>query len=463
MSTRPAPVILDEIVGQRGKHASLGRKLRLNRERNWLVAVILDAYAKADAGRALTDLDTIVVDTFDKAGMGDELRAQGRLFAAMPTATRTELFPAHFARLGLDTAYTVADLAADLPDRQAAVLAEPNATDVDVVGIHEGRVSAAGARRPRRSVTQAFGSELLRAVAPDSEHPKAKDAATDPYAIRAIDFHCTDETGVDWLGSDEPYWIFGSVGAGVAVTTRSHVFGDIDSGDDATFTGDEGWIWSQTGGGAPLPDNEIGSLVELWEHDSGDPAKVQAAVGAAFAVAGAVLKISGVAAWIGAVVSGVGAAVTWLLGFLDDDHIADQTFVFTRQTIIDQIGKIGQSFDLTRRFSDGDGDYTLRIRVTHLGPPPPPGQVTVPNVLGLTSASASARITSVGLVPRVTVAPLDAAAPPQGEASDGGDVTGLPPIGPPVRIVVVAQSPAAGTVVTQGSTVRLQVERLDNR
>jgi hypothetical protein len=52
------------------------------------------------------------------------------------------------------------------------------------------------------------------------------------------------------------------------------------------------------------------------------------------------------------------------LKFFDDDHIADQTFVFTRQMVEDQLKKVGQSFTITRRLTDGDGDYTLTIRVS---------------------------------------------------------------------------------------------------
>ena len=28
------------------------------------------------------------------------------------------------------------------------------------------------------------------------------------YVVRAIQFHCGDESGIDWTGSDEPVWIF---------------------------------------------------------------------------------------------------------------------------------------------------------------------------------------------------------------------------------------------------------------
>jgi hypothetical protein len=52
------------------------------------------------------------------------------------------------------------------------------------------------------------------------------------------------------------------------------------------------------------------------------------------------------------------------LSFLDDDHIADQTFVFTRQVLEKQLSTVGQVLKVTRPFTDGDGDYTLNIDVT---------------------------------------------------------------------------------------------------
>lgn len=208
---------------------------------------------------------------------------------------------------------------------------------------------------------------MVRAVAVD-EQRVADLPPTDPYLIKVTTFHCNDETGTDFLGSDEVYWIFGSVGSGVSVSTRSHIFEDIDSGDSATFDLGEGVIWGHTGVPEPLPDGEIGSLVQLWEHDSSDPDEVKAAVGAAFATAAGILTATGAAAWVGGVVAAVGAVVTWLIGFMDDDHIGDQTFVFTRQTILDQTSKAGQYFELTRPFTDGDGDYSMTLRVTHVAP-----------------------------------------------------------------------------------------------
>jgi hypothetical protein len=52
--------------------------------------------------------------------------------------------------------------------------------------------------------------------------------------VRAMSFKCVDESGIDWTGSDEPFWVFSSVdpqGTTLA-TNRSKVFGDVDSRED---------------------------------------------------------------------------------------------------------------------------------------------------------------------------------------------------------------------------------------
>jgi hypothetical protein len=432
MSTAPArqaSTILAELVNGKGKHAKLGLKLRTSRDHNWLLALVLNTYAKVADGAPLNDLDAIIVKAFESEGMEADLTEHGRLYASMSATDRRELFPGAFARLPKDADYTVADLARDLPALEKAVLAMPNALDIDVVGVHEGRVHRGNLPRPSRRVSREYAGELLRAVEPDD--PRRDLPPTDPFRIKATSFHCTDETGIDWTGSDEPYWIFGAVGNGVSVTSRSQTFGDIDSGDTKDFGPGEGWIWGLNNTPQPLPEGEIGALIQLWEHDSGDPKKTQDAVAAAFAVAAGVLAISGVAAWVSAVVAGVGAVVKWLLGFMDDDHIGDQTFVFTRQTLLDQAAKQGSSFDTTRRFTDGDGDYTCTITATHTAPPSP--TVTVPDVREMQVTQAATRVRSAGLVPKVI----------------GVNST---------KAFVTTQSPSAGTSAARGSTVNLRTK-----
>ncbi|MGB8381807.1 MAG: PASTA domain-containing protein [Dermatophilaceae bacterium] len=428
MNHRPMSRILDEVSHERGKQAKLGRKLRANRERNWLLALTLNTFAKAADDLPTNDLDSIILAAFEAEGLGGEVKEHGRMYAGMSPQLRQELFPGSFGMLPDHADYTLADLASDLPGLDEAVRSMPNATDIDVVGVHEGRVHLADTPRPRRSVIARHGSELIRAVAEDGR--RARDAGTDPFRIKATSFHCTDETGIDWLGSDEVYFITASTAAGVSVTSRSRIFEDIDSGDNGTFGVDEGWIWGHNGTPQSLPEGEIGVLIQAWEHDDGDPDKVKAEVAAAFAVAAAVLTASGVAAWVGAVVAGVGAVVQWLVGFLDDDHIGDTTIVFTRQTILDQAGKVGASFDVTQRLHDDDGDYTVTVTVAHLSPPPP--SVTVPDVFEASVSAAVATLVAAGLVARTS-----------------GPNTS--------KSWVQSQSPTAGSMVARGSTVNLRL------
>ncbi len=115
------------------------------------------------------------------------------MYAGMSPQLRQELFPGSFGTLPDHADYTLADLARDLPGLDEAVRSMPNATDIDVVGVHEGRVHLADTPRPRRSVIARHGSELIRAVAEDGR--RARDAGTDPFRIKATSFHCTDETG----------------------------------------------------------------------------------------------------------------------------------------------------------------------------------------------------------------------------------------------------------------------------
>jgi hypothetical protein len=298
-----------------------------------------------------------VVDAFRKAGLEADVREHGRLYKALPDQARRDFFPGKFGGFTTATSYTAADLKADLPVLEKAILSQPNAVDIDVKAIHEGRAHERDFPSPSKEVLSQYGSGLLRAVAPATTPPNPS------YTIKATSFRCVDETGPDWWGSDEPYWIFGSTAGGTASTARSRTFGDIDSGDSATFAPGEGCLWGTDCAPRDFPGGEIGAHIELWEHDYGDPTKIQAGVATAFAAVAGILTAAGITAWIGAVVAGVGAVIGWLLSFLDEDHIADWTYVFTRQVLEDRLTKVGQSFTVTPRFTDGDGDYILTVTV----------------------------------------------------------------------------------------------------
>ncbi len=359
MAARASEKILEGLVKGQGKEAKFRRKLTANKERNWLLGLMLHSFAKLNENAPLTDLEKGIVDAFRQHGFSDaELKQHGRLYRQMPTQLRDSMFPGKFAGMNAQTKYTFSDLKADAPTIVKSVLSMPNVTNVNVEAIHAGTAHPSEFPMVPKNMLQEHGAAMFVALAPNTTQPNHK------YTIKATQFHCNDETGTDFFGSDEPYWIFGSLGQGTAITTRSQTFGDVDTGDTRNFAANEGCIWGQNCAAQDFPEGEVGTLISLWEHDHGDPAKIQAGIAAAFTAAEGILATTGVAAWVAAVVAAVASVIQWLLKFFDDDHIADQTFVFTRQMVEDQLKKVGQSFTITRLLTDGDGSYTVKIGVS---------------------------------------------------------------------------------------------------
>jgi hypothetical protein len=98
--------------------------------------------------------------------------------------------------------------------------------------------------------------------------------AAPTYKVKMVSFRAADESGRDWLGSDEAYWVVSSVGAdGTAKTFRTRTFGDVDSGETRTFGVTEGCIFSTTCGAATAPDG-IGLSIQLLEEDDDDAAAI---------------------------------------------------------------------------------------------------------------------------------------------------------------------------------------------
>ena len=364
MAPRPPETILNGLVQRQGKGAVMRRKLAANRQRNWLLALTLHSFAKFANDGQLTDLERSIVTAFRNNGFTEaRIKQQGRITETMPDPVRKELFPDRFAQLvhGKD-AYSFADLKKDAPVIVRSFLAMPNVVNLDVEAIHAGQASLRDFR-PDQAMLREHASEVLIASEPAAAAPRAAGR----FTIKATKFRCNDRATDSVFGpSNEAYWIFGSTDGDATKATRSPVFGDVDSGESRNFAATDGILWGLNGAAQALPDGQVGALISLWEHDEGDPKEIQAGVAAAFAAAAGILVATGVAAWVGAVVAGVGAVVHWLLGFLDDDHIADQTFAISRAVIEKQVPNVGGSTTLTKRFADGDADYTLTITIARV-------------------------------------------------------------------------------------------------
>jgi hypothetical protein len=176
------------------------------------------------------------------------------------------------------------------------------------------------------------------------------------YVVRATKFVAVDETGPDWLGSDEPYWVFSARVAGGTNTSRSKVFGDVDSGDTGVFDAVNGRnvVWPRRGAttGAAGP---IGLSIQLWEADGGDPDSVAKKTELAFELAGHAPLVGD---WVRLVPGIVRNEIAKLAG---DDLIGSRTILFPSSLLRKRLAQPGASLALKYRLGTTAGDLPLQI------------------------------------------------------------------------------------------------------
>jgi hypothetical protein len=199
--------------------------------------------------------------------------------------------------------------------------------------------------------------------------PETTDAR---YVLRVIKFDCVDESGFDFLGSDEPFWIFTATdSSGKVHTTRSKVFGDVDSGDTLKFASDNNrnLVWPEKGAkqGAPAP---IGLSIQLWDSDQGDPAEVAKTTQLAFDLGG---QAPVVGEWVKRVPPIVRDKLVQLVA---DDLLGSKTLLYPARRLAGQLTSVGARLGEKHRFGGRSGDlpfevaggpdYDLHIEITRV-------------------------------------------------------------------------------------------------
>jgi hypothetical protein len=140
------------------------------------------------------------------------------------------------------------------------------------------------------------------------------------YRVQAEKFTAVDESGIDWTGSDEPYFVFYSIGEdGEQHRSESRRFGDIDTGDTVRFIGNEGCLYRVrvicSGDVAP---NGISFTIKVLEDDLGA-----------------------------------------------SDFIGEQTYAYAPTFLAAKLA-VAKSFEDVRTFSDGDAVYAVTVVVTRV-------------------------------------------------------------------------------------------------
>lgn len=174
------------------------------------------------------------------------------------------------------------------------------------------------------------------------------------YVARVIKFHCVDESGVDFLGSDEVVWIFtANEASGGVHTTNSRKFGNVDSGDTEKFAPNS-IVWPKKGdaNGAPGP---IALSIQLWETDQGDPESIAKKTKQAFDLGG---EAPVVGEWVRRVPSIVQEKISSLIA---DDLMGSKTILYSAGRLAQRLPRVGAKFSDVFRFGGKSGDLPFEV------------------------------------------------------------------------------------------------------
>jgi hypothetical protein len=176
------------------------------------------------------------------------------------------------------------------------------------------------------------------------------------YTFKIVKFDCVDESGFDFIGSDEIFWVFTANAGGKVSTTTSRLFGNVDSGNTRDFLtdNDRNIVWPRKGdkAGATGP---IGLSIQLWEADQGKPENIGQDTEIALTLASAAPAVD---SWVTAVGPVVRKS---LLNFVSDDLMGSKTLLYPMSRLATQLPVPGSSFAEKHRFGGNGGDLPFEV------------------------------------------------------------------------------------------------------
>jgi hypothetical protein len=199
---------------------------------------------------------------------------------------------------------------------------------------------------------------------PPPTDPKPPPPRPNQYELTFTKLYCVDESDPEWLGSDEPYAVFGVITEEMAETGtaaqafHSPVYKDVDDGDTRPDSGDENLrLFGFTGPRAI--NSSVLVTASCWENDFGDVSDTTDAVRTALtAVATKAATAGGVAGWIVAGVAVVGIGVSYLVDLIgaDDSIGGTRAFSMTEADADAATGSVNPAMLPTLHFDGGDDD-----------------------------------------------------------------------------------------------------------
>jgi hypothetical protein len=160
---------------------------------------------------------------------------------------------------------------------------------------------------------------------------------TPQFLVQAISFKSDDETGWDWLGSDEVYAVWSDMDPTHYDRTTT-VFDDVDSGESRTFATPDNCMAPQAKCDRGM--GELNVRFSFWERDAG---------------------------WF-EFCNGDVPGLHYVLEHgmcTDDDLIGTGSVILSAQDLVAALPNVGDSHDYTAVMSNS-GKYELRYRITRL-------------------------------------------------------------------------------------------------
>ena len=179
------------------------------------------------------------------------------------------------------------------------------------------------------------------------------------YKVTAVSFKAVDESSLDWSGSDEPFWVFGSVAnGGTAYSTRSGVFGDVDTGETRSMSSQ--CLFGCSGVGELAPSG-MGLSIESWENDNGNVDEIFYDVADAFDDIGGLAPAFGAPQWTEKAGVAMTKAANFILDWYGDDLLGKAEFAYSPEFLGLKLPATGASFTDTRTLGGSSADATYQI------------------------------------------------------------------------------------------------------
>jgi hypothetical protein len=207
---------------------------------------------------------------------------------------------------------------------------------------------------------------------PTTPTPPTGGLGSPRYKLEAISFHVDDESGWDWLGSDEPVWVFHSKDGAGAQKVASQAFSDADSGDTFYFTTGKCLVVNcTTGVSGPL-----GLTTQLVESDGGSEADIRANVHYG------ILALHWAAKIFGVDTSSFDQTIEdYFVSLFSDDLMGSANLVWQNWELQQALPTVGSSYTESIHLGEQGGDlpswidnppdYTLKLRITRMPDAPP--------------------------------------------------------------------------------------------